>query len=132
MHLWIVGVHKSTISREIRRNRGLRGYRPKQAHHLAQRRWVKSVSTRIPQPTWSLVRRLLPDDWSPEQISGWLDSEHHITVSQESIYQFVLKFCNHELCLCRMKHSFQQSNVLAPVEIGCFGGFPQSLNDTAE
>tara|TARA_B100000745_G_scaffold156269_1_gene102373 strand:- start:89 stop:475 length:387 start_codon:yes stop_codon:yes gene_type:complete len=33
----------------------------------------------------------LPDDWSPEQISGWLDSEHHITVSHESIYQFILK-----------------------------------------
>ena len=37
----IVGVHKSTISREMRRNRGLRGYRPKQAHHLAQRRRLK-------------------------------------------------------------------------------------------
>jgi IS30 family transposase len=24
----IVGVHKSTVSRELRRNRGLRGYRP--------------------------------------------------------------------------------------------------------
>ena len=33
----------------------------------------------------------MPDDWSPEQISGWLDSEHHITVSHESIYQFILK-----------------------------------------
>jgi IS30 family transposase len=29
--------HKSTISREVRRNRGLRGYRPKQAQHLARR-----------------------------------------------------------------------------------------------
>ena len=27
--------HKSTISREVRRNRGLRGYRPKQTQHLA-------------------------------------------------------------------------------------------------
>ena len=27
--------HKSTISREFRRNRGLRGYRPKQAQRLA-------------------------------------------------------------------------------------------------
>jgi len=29
--------HKSTISREVGRNRGLRGYRPKQAQHLARR-----------------------------------------------------------------------------------------------
>ena len=28
----VVGVHESTISREVRRNRGLRGYRPLQAH----------------------------------------------------------------------------------------------------
>ena len=27
--------HKSTISREVQRNRGLRGYRPQQAQHLA-------------------------------------------------------------------------------------------------
>ena len=34
----IVDVHKSTISRELCRNRGQRGYRPKQAHpvHLVQ------------------------------------------------------------------------------------------------
>ncbi|HHE73214.1 MAG TPA: hypothetical protein ENL34_13140, partial [Chloroflexi bacterium] len=31
----IIKVHKSTVSRELRRNRGLRGYRPKQAHLFA-------------------------------------------------------------------------------------------------
>jgi IS30 family transposase len=31
----VLGSHKSTISRELRRNRGQRGYRPKQAHFLA-------------------------------------------------------------------------------------------------
>jgi len=87
----IIGVHKSTISREMRRNRGLRGSRPKQAPHLAQRRRLKNVRTRISQPTWSLVARLLKDDWSPKQISGWLNSEHQITVSYESIYQFIVK-----------------------------------------
>jgi IS30 family transposase len=30
----ISGRHKSTISREVRRNKGLRGYRPKQAQYL--------------------------------------------------------------------------------------------------
>jgi len=28
--------HRSTISRELRRNRGQRGYRPKQAHEFSQ------------------------------------------------------------------------------------------------
>jgi IS30 family transposase len=32
----IIGVHKTTIGRELRRNRGRRGYRPRQAHILAQ------------------------------------------------------------------------------------------------
>ena len=87
----IIGVHKSTISREVRRNRGFRGYRPKQAHSFAEIRRAKIVKARISPDTWTLVKRLLRNDWSPEQISGWLVSEFQITVSHESIYQFVLK-----------------------------------------
>ena len=87
----VIGVHKSTISREIQRNKGLRGYRPKQAHCFAETRRVKTVSTRISLYTWTLVERLLREDWSPEQASCWLDSECQITVSHESIYQFILK-----------------------------------------
>jgi len=32
----VLNCHKPTISREVRRNRGLRGYRPKQARRLAK------------------------------------------------------------------------------------------------
>jgi IS30 family transposase len=39
----VVGVHKSTISRELTRNRGLRGYRPKQAQALAEQRRKEKV-----------------------------------------------------------------------------------------
>jgi IS30 family transposase len=87
----IIGVHKSTISREMRRNRGLRGYRPKQAHRFSKIRRAKTAKDRISPDTWILVKHLLRDDWSPEQISGWLVSEFQITVSHESIYQFILK-----------------------------------------
>ena len=34
----ILSIHKSTVSRELRRNQGLRGYRPKQAHVKAMQR----------------------------------------------------------------------------------------------
>ena len=34
----VIGVHKSTISRELKRNRGLRGYRPRQAQLFRQAR----------------------------------------------------------------------------------------------
>ena len=87
----IIGVHKSTMSREIRRNRGLRGYRPKQAQHFAQTRRTKAARLRISFETWVLVERLLKKDWSPEQISGRLAKEYQIKVSHESIYQFILK-----------------------------------------
>jgi len=81
----VIDVHKSTISREIQRNKGLRGYRPKQAHCFAETRRAKAVSTRISLHTWILVERLLREDWSPEQASCWLDSECQITVLVERL-----------------------------------------------
>ena len=38
---------KSTISREVRRNAGLKGYRPKQAHRFAMERRKAKCSKRI-------------------------------------------------------------------------------------
>lgn len=40
-------VRRSTISREMRRNRGLKGYRPVQAQKFAQERREAAVSRRI-------------------------------------------------------------------------------------
>jgi IS30 family transposase len=48
----IVGCHKSTISRELRRNAGQKGYRPKQAHETALSRRCLGHRTRITQATW--------------------------------------------------------------------------------
>jgi IS30 family transposase len=47
-----IGVHPSTISRELARNRGERGYRPKQAQQLAEERKPRHLTTRIAQETW--------------------------------------------------------------------------------
>ncbi len=65
-------VHKSTISRELKRNHGLRGYRPKQAHEKAMMRHYEKFQPRISPSTWSLVNSLIKQDWSPEQTSGRL------------------------------------------------------------
>ena len=86
----IVGVHKSTVSREIWRNRGLRGYRPKQAHQLALNRRQCKARRRIRPNEWHRVEELLREDWSPEQISLWLPKEEQIVISHESIYQRIL------------------------------------------
>lgn len=85
----IIGCHKSTISRELRRNAGKTGYRPKQAHELAlSRRWL-SHPVRISQATWERVEVLIQLQWSPEQIHGRLRLEKQETVSPEWIYQYI-------------------------------------------
>jgi IS30 family transposase len=84
-----VGVHPSTISREVKRNQGGRGYRPKQAQRRTEKRKLKHVTLRIPPQTWALVECQLRQDWSPEQVSGWLKGERHIQVSHERIYQYI-------------------------------------------
>jgi transposase, IS30 family len=85
----VIGTHKSTVNRELGRNKGQRGYRPKQAHHLALDRRNHSRK-RISDETWELIETKLRLDWSPEQVSGWLNRHHAIQVSHEWIYQYIL------------------------------------------
>jgi transposase, IS30 family len=85
----LLGYHKSTISRELRRNRGAKGYRPYQADELSYDRQCEAYRARISGETWQLVERLLRQDWSPEQISGRLKLEKKASVSHECIYLYV-------------------------------------------
>jgi IS30 family transposase len=82
-----LGVHKSTISRELKRKRGKRGYRPKQAHQFALQRQKRSKK-RITGEIWELVEEKLREDWSPEQIAERFKQEG-IQISHEFIYQYV-------------------------------------------
>jgi len=86
----LIDVHKTTISRELKRNRGLRGYRPKQAHQFALSR-RKKFKYRIEASTWTRVEILIRQEWSPEQISGWLKKNCDFQISHEWIYQHILK-----------------------------------------
>jgi len=86
-----LGVHPTTISREVRRNRGQRGYRPKQADELAQRRKRQRVRARIQPETWAQVEALVRQEWSPEQIAGRLALEKQPTVSHERTYQHIYR-----------------------------------------
>ena len=82
---------ESTISRELVRNSGHRGYRPKQAHKLATERFktAKKAIT-ITANVISIVEEKIKEDWSPEQISGRLFHESGISISHETIYQHLL------------------------------------------
>lgn len=86
----IVGVDKSTISREVRRNKGQRGYRPRQAQIKSDERKQNKVVSKFVLSDWILVERLLKQQWSPEQISLWLRQEGHLEISHETIYQYIL------------------------------------------
>lgn len=85
----VLGRDKSCICRELRRNRGKHGYRPRQGHMKAMERRRAKVRPRFSSFLWPFVEDLLQKDWSPEQISGRLKREHGRTISHETIYQYV-------------------------------------------
>jgi len=85
-----LGFHKSTIGREMRRNTGLRGYRPKQANRLAkEREAAKHGPYKLNPVLMTMIIERLEAKWSPEQISNRLRVDGHETVSAETIYQLV-------------------------------------------
>lgn len=80
-------VHKSTISREFRRNKGRRGWHPKQAQELRdERRKNCANAQRHSLLEWTEVERLIRQDMSPEQASQRLALEGGLQISHESIY----------------------------------------------
>jgi IS30 family transposase len=86
----LIGAHKSTITREIKRNTGFRGYRPKQAQELANtRRKNAPKNVRFIDTVKERVIFYLKQDWSPEQISGYLATKEDVHISHETIYQFI-------------------------------------------
>ncbi len=87
----IIGKHKSTVSRELRRNLSARGYRPEFANLRARERIVGRVRRRITDRTWREVEQKLNQQWSPEQISGRRALEGKASVSPEWIYQRIYR-----------------------------------------
>jgi IS30 family transposase len=88
-----LGRSPSTISREVRRNRGRRGYRAVQADRLAWERARRPKRCKLAENRVlaRIVASKLQQLWSPEQIAGWLkrtypDDENY-QVSHETIYR---------------------------------------------
>ena len=76
--------HKSTISRELSRNTGSRGYRPKQACEMSAKRAHNSRNVPTVHPwVWNEACHLLHTQWSPEQIAAKLPIIH------ETVYHHV-------------------------------------------
>jgi IS30 family transposase len=88
-----LGRAPSTVSREIRRNGGRRGYRASEADQAARDRAHRPKSCRLVhnRALGRIVAEKLRLEWSPEQIAGWLkrsfpDDETY-RVSHETIYR---------------------------------------------
>ena len=83
----------STVSREINRNGGRRGYRAHKADQAAWHRSHRAKRCKLAEnrALARIVANKLKQLWSPEQIAGWLkrtypDDEHY-QVSHEIIYR---------------------------------------------
>lgn len=87
-----LGFSQGTISRELSRNTGRRGYRFQQAQHTAEAR-QKQVRHQPRKLTCcvrrAIARKLRTERWSPEQISFWLRATHGVSLSHEWIYQMI-------------------------------------------
>jgi IS30 family transposase len=88
-----IGVHRSTLFREVRRNSGARGYFARGAHDFAFSRRPRAtdlnISRKIEGAMAEIIFDKLMDGWSPEQISGRLKHEGKPSVSHETIYKYI-------------------------------------------
>jgi len=84
-----LGIHRSTLTRELSRNSGLRGYRHKQAQRKSEaRRSTASASStlKMTPDLIAAVRFVLENyQWSPDQISGFFLSNQIASISAETI-----------------------------------------------
>ena len=86
-----IGVSNSTITRELQRNSSKRGvYKWEIAQKQAEKRSKRTSGNRaISKAIWSSVKHYLVDEqWSPEQISGYL-AKDGIKISHETIYAWI-------------------------------------------
>ncbi|MFT5719708.1 MAG: IS30 family transposase [Oleiphilaceae bacterium] len=85
---------QAIMSREIRRNTGLRGYRYQQADRKAnQRHSTKNQALKLTSEVTFLIDKYIKQDWSPEEVCGWLRREEQpekIELHHETIYQYIL------------------------------------------
>lgn len=93
-----IGVHKSTISRELNKNitfvrtkLGSWTYKADYAQCYAKERLREKLKqTKFTSDVEFFVRSKLLENWSPDQISGYAKRHHLFSISHERIYQFIL------------------------------------------
>lgn len=80
---------KSTIGRELARNTGQRGYRPKQAQELAEGRALRPGRRNFTEEVRHDVETRLRDGWTPDMICQRARLEGRDSVCKDTIYKYV-------------------------------------------
>ncbi|MBS3670005.1 IS30 family transposase [Vreelandella boliviensis] len=85
-----IGVHDSTVSRELRSHAPPEGYDPEQAQQRSdhRRRTAWKWTKRLPS-LMDFVARRIREEWSPEQISGFMAPLIGVGVSHQWIYSLI-------------------------------------------
>lgn len=88
-----IGVNKSTISRELKRNSTNGKYHYTTAQELCE---IRKERLRQPRKFNGEIRnridrKLREEDWSPEQIEGWSKLHGYAMVSKSRIYEYIHK-----------------------------------------
>ena len=80
----------STISRELKRNSGQRGYRPKQAQQFSQeRRKTAHKARKVTEEVYEKIKILIRQELSPQQVVGYMEKFERTSLHHETIYQLV-------------------------------------------
>jgi IS30 family transposase len=88
-----LGRSPSTVSREIQRNGGYASYRASAAEDAAWQRALRPKACKLAdRPRLvKVVTKKLQEQWSPDQIAGWLKRQYpndeHYHVSHETLYK---------------------------------------------
>jgi len=88
-----LGRSQGTISKEIARNKGKRGYRHKQANRIAKKRHEeKTKAIKLTEDIMQFIEEeLKANQSSPEQIAGRLKRVLGISLHHETIYRYILQ-----------------------------------------
>ena len=88
-----LGRSRNTLYNELNRNRGRRGYRPRQAQQFAEKRRTEKVRPLKMHPeVIAYIDSKLQRQWAPEQIAGTMKTDPDgpgLAVSHETIYRYV-------------------------------------------
>lgn len=110
----VLGYHKSTISRELKRNtpkrgRGAKEYNPDLAHMKTQRRHrdKNKRTTFTDEMRGQIVKQLAVEKLSPELIAQMGRRDNPDFVSHETIYQWIWA----------MKHSHKRERPSIPITV---------------